>query len=65
LLFDIISITGIIYQHFHIYALNDEVLMSFRKLKYTGSTDILGPSNTWFPPLPAVETTKDVLFFLP
>jgi len=46
--FDIKSITGKIYQHFHIHALNDEVLMSFGKLKVTGSTDILGHSNIWW-----------------
>jgi hypothetical protein len=34
--FDIKSITGKIYQHFHIHALHDEVLRSFGKLKETG-----------------------------
>lgn len=60
------SIIEKIYQHFHIYPLHDEVLLSFGKLKETGSTDILGHGNAWrLLPLAAVETTTDVMFFLP
>jgi hypothetical protein len=44
-LFDIKSIAGKIYQQYSIYALNDEVLMSFSKLKEAGFPDILAHSN--------------------
>ena len=59
--YDIKSMTGKIYQNFHIHALHDKVLRSFGKVKETGSTDILGHSNTWWlSPLPAVEMTTDL-----
>jgi hypothetical protein len=61
--FDIKSIIGKIYQHFHIHVLHNEVLRSFGKLKDTGSTNILEHSNTWWlSPLPAAEMTTDFIF---